>query len=305
MTTEHAPMPNSEQGKREELLNRKERTWNDFYIKGNFLEAQPIYDELYRTGLEWHVDPETMTEIIADKAWNEYYVDKNGTTKTNTSYLSAKEGLEKLKDSENSPEIHTLRSRLFEIAGLSEAYLVDEADELGEPLLRSSVEEAEKSRIVKRIGEAKNGFALWLIAPKQKRFEEAIPLLEDVARVQEEIGNKRTAGHTHNNLVVCYNETGNFEKAIEEADKALELYGDPQLNHSFSARFRKSLALRGLGKERVDKSYFDQALAIYELHKSFRVQDPNLSGQERARLITNEEKNISSLQQEMQTSGLL
>ena len=126
-----------------------------------------------------------------------------------------------------------------------------------------------------------------------------------MARVQEEIGNRRTAGHAHNNLVVCYNETGNFKKAIEEADKALELYSDPNLNHSFSARFRKSLALRGLGKEKKDKSYVEQALAIYELHKNLRLNDPNLSEREKARLIANEDKNISSLQQEMQVLGLL
>lgn len=304
MTNEQVPMPNSEQGKREELLGRKNSAWKDFYLKGNFLGGKPIYDELYRTGLEWHVDSETMTEIIADKAWNEYYIDKNEITKTNTSYTSAKEGLGKLKDLENTSNIHFIRSRLFEVAGLCEAYVVDEADEPAESLFINSVEEAERSRVVERIGEAKNGFALWLISPKQKRFEETIPLFQDVARVQEEINNKRTAGHAHNNLAVCYNETGQFEKAIEEAEKALMLYEDPNLNHSFSARFRKSIALRGLGKEKRDRSYFDQALEIYELHKSLRLSDPKLSEEEKTRLIVNEDGNISSLQQEMQTLDL-
>jgi len=221
MTTQENRMPDSEQGRRENLLNRKEKVWNDFYLKGNFSGAKPIYDEIYRTGLEWQADPETMADIIADKAWNEYFIDKNGITKTNTSYMSAKEGLEKLKDLKDAPAIHVLRSRLFEVAGLSEAYLVDETDEPGEPLFKSSVEEAEKSRVAERVGEAKNGFALWLISPKQKRFEEAIPLFQDVARAQEEIGNKRTAGHAHNNLTVCLNETKQFETAIQEADKAL------------------------------------------------------------------------------------
>ena len=305
MTTQENQVPDSEQGRREELLTSKERTWSSFYLKGNFLGAKRLYDELYKTGLEWQADPETMTDIIADKAWNEYFIDKNGTAKTNASYVSANEGLEKLKNLQDTPAIHALRSRLFEVAGLCEAYLVDEADGPSEPLLKNSVEEAEKSAVTERIGEAKNGFALWLISPKQKRFEDAIPLFEDVAKVQEGIGNKRTAGHTHNNLVVCYNETGNFEKALEEADKALELYEDPNLNHSFSARFRKSLALRGLGKEKVDRSYFDEALAIYELHKNLRVNDPKLSEQEKARLIANEDKNISSLQQDVQALGLI
>ncbi len=292
MTNEQVPVPNSEQGKRLELLTRKERVWNDFYLKGNFPGAKPIYDELHKTAYEWQVDSETMAEIIGDKAWNEYFLDKNGTTKTNTSYVSAREGLEKLKGSENSPKIHALRSRLFEVAGLCEAYLVDEADEPSESLLRNSVEEAEKSEVAERIGEAKNGLALWLISPKQKRFEDSIPLFEDVARVQEEIGNKRTAGHAHNNLVFCYNETGNFEKAIEEADKALELYEDLNLNHSFSARFRKSIALRGLGR-------FEEALAIYELHKNLRNQDAKLSEQEKARLIASEDKNIEATKEQM------
>ena len=293
MTNEQFKMPNSEQGKREDLLSRKNAVWKDFYLKGNFHGAKPVYDTLYRTGLEWQVDSETMAKIIADKAWNEYYVDKNGTTKTSTSYLSAKEGLGKLQDLEDTPKIHFLRSRLFEVAGLCQAYLVDEADEPSEPLFRNSVEEAEKSGLVERIGEAKNGFALWLISPRQKRFEEAIPLLEDVARVQEEVGNRRTAGHAHNNLVVCYNETRQFEKAIAEADKALDLYVYQNLNHSFSARFRKSLALRRLGR-------FQEALAIYELHKDLRNQDAKLSEQERARLIANGHQNIASAQQEME-----
>lgn len=305
MTMPESPIPNSEQGKINELLSRKQRVWNEFYLKGNFPESKVRLDDLFETALEWQVDSETMTEIIADRAWSEYFIDKNGITKTKTSYISAKEGLEKLKDLENSPNIHALRSRLFEVAGLCEAYLVDEADEPGEPLFRNSVEEAEKSGVTGRIGEAKNGFALWLISPKEKRFEEAIPLFQDVARTQEEIGNKRTAGHAHNNLVICYNETGQFEKAIEEADKALELYEDPNLNHSFSARFRKSIALRELGKERRDKSYFNQALVIYEEHKKLREQDVNLSEQERTRLIANEDKNIVALQQEMQTLGLV
>lgn len=296
MTTQENPMPNSEQGRREDLLNRKNAAWNDFYLKGNFLGAKPIYDNLYKTASEWQVGFETMAEIIADKAWNEYYIDKNGTTKTNTSYLSVREGLEKLKDLENSPNIHILRSRLFEVAGLCEVYLMDEADEPGEALFRNSVEEAEKSEIAERIGEAKNGFSLWLISPKQKRFEEAIPLFQDVAKVQEDIGNKRTAGHAHNNLAVCYNETKQFEKAIEEADKALELYENPQLNHSFSARFRKSIALRGLGK-------FEEALEIYELHKKLRVEDPKLSEQERSRLIANEDKNIETTREQMKEKG--
>ncbi|MDZ4228456.1 MAG: hypothetical protein U1E54_04400, partial [Candidatus Levybacteria bacterium] len=140
MTTEN-PVPNSEQGKRQELLGRKEAAWNDFYLKGNFLGVKPIYDELYRVASEWQVGSETMVEIIADKAWNEYFIDKNGTTKTNTSYLSAKNGLERLKDSGDSSDINVVRSRLFEVAGLSQAYLVDEADEPAEPLFRSSVEE--------------------------------------------------------------------------------------------------------------------------------------------------------------------
>ena len=117
-----------------------------------------------------------------------------------------------------------------------------------------------------------------------------------MARVQEEIGNKRTAGHAHNNLVVCHNETGNFEQAIEEADKALELYEDPNLNHSFSARFRKSVALRGLGR-------FEEALAIYELHKSLRAQDPKLSEQEKARLIANEDRNIEATKEQIKGKG--
>ena len=296
MTNEQVPIPNSEQGRRENLLGRKERAWKDFYLKGNFTGAKPIYDELYRTVSEWQVDSETMVEIVTDKAWNEYFIDKNGTTKTSTSYLSAKEGLEKLKDSEDVPKIHFLRSRLLEAAGLCEAYLVEEADEPAEPLFVQSVEEAEKSQTIERIGEAKNGFALWLISPKQKKFEEAIPLFEDVARVQEEAGNKRTAGHAHNNLVVCHNETRQFEKAVEEANKALVLYEDPNLNHSFSARFRKSLALRGLGR-------FEEALAIYELHKSLRSQDSKLSEQEKVRLNTNEDTNIAATRQQMQGSS--
>lgn len=298
MTVEN-PMPSSDQERRAELLGRKERVWNDFYLKGNFAGGKPVYDQLYKTALEWQTDSETMADIITDKAWNEYYVDRNGTTKTNTSYVSAKEGLEKLGRLENLPKIHALRSRLFEVAGLCEAYLVDERDEPAETLFRSSVEEAEKSRIAERIGEAKNGFALWLISPKQKRFADAIPLFEDVARTQEEINNKRTAGHAHNNLILCYNETGQFEKAVQEADKALALYEDPNLNHSFSARFRKSLALRGLGRERKDRIYFDQALEIYEEHKRLRGQDTKLSDQERTRLIDNEGKNIEATRQEM------
>ena len=146
MINEQVSIPNSEQGRRENLLGREERAWKDFYLKGNFLGGKPIYDELYRTGLEWQVDSETMAKIISDKAWNEYYIDRNGTTKTNTSYLSAKEGLGKLKDLANTSNIHVLRSRLFEVAGLCEAYLVSEADEPAEPLFLQSVEEAENPR---------------------------------------------------------------------------------------------------------------------------------------------------------------
>jgi tetratricopeptide (TPR) repeat protein len=300
MTSREDSIPNPEQNKKEELLGRKNLAWEKYYQKGDFAGAKPIYDDLHRTGEEWQVDPETMAEIIADKAWNEYFIDKNGTTKTNTPYLTAREGLEKLKNLEDSPVVCALRSRLFEISGLCEAYLVDEADESSELLFKNSVEEAEKSKIVERIGEAKNGFALWLISPKQKRFEKAIPLFEDVARVQEEVGNKRTAGHACNNLTVCFNEIKQYGKAISSADKALSLYGDPNLNHSFSARFRKSLALRGLGRENRDKDYFDQALAIYEEHKKLRVNDAKLLPEEKSRLIANEEKNIVATRLEMQ-----
>lgn len=182
--TQESPIPNSEQGKINELLNRKQGIWNEFYLKGNFPESKMRLDGLFRTALEWQADSETMTEIIADRAWTEYFIDRNGTTKTSTSYNSAKEGLGNLVDLEETPAIHVLRSRLFEVAGLSQAYLVNELDEPAEPLFKQSVEEAEKSEISERIGEAKNGFALWFISPKQKRFEEAIPLFQEVAKVQ-------------------------------------------------------------------------------------------------------------------------
>ena len=37
MTNEQVPIPNSEQGRRENLLGRKEIAWKDFYLKGHFL----------------------------------------------------------------------------------------------------------------------------------------------------------------------------------------------------------------------------------------------------------------------------
>lgn len=131
----------------------------------------------------------------------------------------------------------------------------------------------------------------------RKRFIDAIPLFEEVAKIQEEERNKRGKGHAHNNLSLCYNEIKQFEKAIQEADKALVLYEDPNLNHSFSARFRKSTALRGLRR-------FGEALIIYELHKHFRAYDPKLSDQEKARLIANEDKNIEATKQEMRDLGI-
>lgn len=292
MTTEN-PVPNSEQGRRQELLGRKDAIWNRLYLKGNFRESKAGLDILFQTAVEWGADKETLAHIIGDRAWSEYFIDKNGTTKTNASYISAKEGLDKLSNLEETPAIHFLRSNLFEVAGLSQAYLLDERDESAEPLFRQSVEEAEKSQVLERVGEAKNGFALWLISPRQKKFEEAIPLFQEVAIAQEGLENKRTAGHAHNNLIICHNETGRFEKAVEEADKALELYGDPNLNHSFSTRFRKSLSLRRLGR-------FEEALAIYELHKNLRTRDPNISEQDKARLIANEDKNIETTKKEME-----
>lgn len=274
------------------FLKRNDRVWNESYLKGHHSECKRESNDLYKEAKESGVASEVLANILVTRSWCEYYFDKNGTTKTNTSYLSAKEGLEKSKNP-------VTRSQLFEVAGLTEAYIVDEKDEPAEPLFKHSVEEAEKTENRIRIGEAKNGFALYLISPKQKHYKEAIPLFEDVAQIQEEEKNKRGAGHAHSNLILCYNETKGFEKSIEEADKALKLYDDPNLNHSFSARFRKSLALRGLGKENKDKKYFDQALAIYEEHKILRNIDEKLTSEEKTRLIANEDKNIAATKLEI------
>lgn len=297
MVNEQVSMSNSEQGKREELLGRKNAAWNDFYLRDLFPEAIKRDDDLLKIGLEWKVNPEVIVEILADRAWAEYRNDKKGATKISTSYNSAKEGLEKLKDSEDTSRIHVLRSRLFEVAGLCQAYLVDEKDSKAEPLLWESVKEANKSGVKARIAEAKNGLGAWLISPKESRFAEAISVfkeaLQDVAGVLEEANAKRTAGNIHHNLVVCYRETDRLPEALIEGDKALELYGDPYSDNSFSVRFKKSIALRRLGR-------FEEALEIYELHKRLRSEDSKLSEQERARFIANEDKNIEATKQEMQ-----
>lgn len=317
--TKEIQMPSSDSERRRELLSRNFSIWINDYSKGNFVVAKQKSSTLYKLANEWGTDSEILASILITKAWSEYYVDKNGTTKTNASYLSAQEGLAKLQDLENTSVVHEMRSSLLEVAGLCQAYLVDERDEKAERLFRQSVEEAERSGFKTVIGEAKNGFALWLISPAQKRFVDAIPLFQEVAKVQKEEGNRRGEGHAHNNLVVCHTEIGKvaqvagerekaieeFEKAVEEADKALELYANPDLNHSFSARFRKSLALRGLGKEKKDKTYFEQALAIYELHKELRTKDTKLSSAEKTRLIANEEGNITKTREEMKKLGFV
>lgn len=300
---EKIQMPSSDSERRRELLSRNFKIWIESYSKGNFESASHDYSALYETAKELNADPETLASIIIGKSWSEYYVDKNGKTKTNASYLSAQEGLAKLQDLQNTPVVHAMRSSLLEVAGLCQAYLVDEKDSKAEPLFRHSIEEAEKSGFKTTIGEAKNGFALWLISPQKKHFKEAIPLFEEVAEIQKGENNRRGEGHAHNNLILCYNEIGQFEKAVEEADKALELYEDPNLNHSFSARFRKSIALRGLGKERRDKNYFDQAIKIYKLHIELRFQDKNITEGRRQELTRNELDNINNTQTEMEESG--
>lgn len=296
MANEQIPMPSSEQDRRRELLSRNFLIWVHDYSKGNFAQSKRKSSDLYKLAIEWGANSETLASILITKSWSEYYVDKNGNTRTDVSYVSAQEGLARLTDLENTSVIHGMRSSLLEVAGLCQAYLVNEKDSEIEILFQQSVDEAQKSGFKTAIGEAKNGFALGLISPMRRSFIDAIPLFEEVAKIQGEERNKRGEGHAHNNLVVCYNETKQFEKAVEEADKALVLYEDPNLNHSFSARFRKSLALRGLGR-------FEDALIIYELHKHLRAQDPKLSEQEKARLITNEEKNIEATSREMQDLG--
>lgn len=307
MENNRVSMPNPEQfrDRKREILSTNFRIWIASYSKGDFETARQNASDLYEIAKKWRINPETLAAVLITKSWSEYYVDKNGKARTNASYLSAREGLTKLQNSKKTPIAYAIRSSLFEVAGLCQAYLVDEKDAKAEPLFRHSIEEAKKSGFKSVIGEAKNGLALWLVSPKQKCFKEAISLFKEVAKIQKEENNKRGEGHAHNNLVVCYNETGQFAKAVEEADKALELYADPNLNHSFSARFRKSLALRKLGKERKDKAYFDQALAIYEEHKKLREQNVKLSSQEIEGFIRNEDANILNTQEEMRELGFV
>lgn len=302
MENNRVPMPNPEQfrDRKREILSRNFRIWIASYSKGDFQTARQDASALYETAKKWKINPETLASVLITKSWSEYYVDKSSNARTNASYLSAREGLMKLQNLKKTPIVYSIRSSLFEVAGLCQAYLVDEKDAKAEPLFRHSIDEAKKSGFKSVIGEAKNGLALWLVSPKQKCFKEAIPLFKEVAEIQKGENNKRGEGHAHNNLILCYNETGQFAKAVEEADKALELYADPNSNHSFSARFRKSLALRKLGKATKDKKYFEQALAIYEEHKRLREQNVKLSSQEIEGLIRNEDANISNTQKEMQ-----
>ncbi len=192
MENNRVSMPNPEQWKdrRREILSTNFKIWIASYSKGDFESARDDVSALYEIAKKWNVSPETLASVLITKSWSEYYVDKNGKTRTNTSYLSAQEGLRKLQGLKNTLIVYEMRSSLFEVAGLCQAYLVDEKDAEAEPLFRHSVEEAKKSGFKTVIGEAKNGFALWLISPKQKRFEEAIPLFEEVARIQKGENNK-------------------------------------------------------------------------------------------------------------------
>jgi tetratricopeptide (TPR) repeat protein len=123
------------------------------------------------------------------------------------------------------------------------------------------------------------------MSSNQKRFEEAIPLFEEAGKIQEKAGNNRGAGHTHNNLIACFNETGDFERAITEADRALELYDDPQLDHSFTARYRKSQTYIKLGR-------LDDALKIYDLNIKLIEENDKLSPEEKEKRIKQHNANI-------------
>lgn len=276
------------------------------YLEGKFIEAAQQANNLFSIAVERQVDPELQAEILSTSAWAEYYVAQDTKRKrevpSKDSYLSAKQGIELSQD----PRI---RSRLFEAAGLSQAYIFDEQDEPAEPLFRQSIEEAERSQVNARIGEAKNGFALWFISPGQRRFEEAIPLFQEVTQIHEEELQRdniqeqersslhRVAGHGYNNLILCFNSTGRFEEAVESANKAIEHYrqhnNDPHLNHAFSARHRKSLAWRGLGEQTGNELYFRQAIGIYQMHRELRVEEGRLD------LAENEDRNITATEEEM------
>lgn len=288
----------------EKVIELNSSIWKEQYSKQHdYLGAESMARSLREKADEQGIkSPDIIAELWATEAWSQYRQDVNAKTKDNRSWKNAKEGIGLLIDPNAN---HEIRSRLLGVAGLCQAFLVNEQDEPAEPLLMRSLEEAKSSGNLSLLGESTNEFALGFFArarqekdPNNKKeyYQKAIPFFEDAVRIHEEAGTQdEKAGHPYNNLIECYSSVGRYEDALKSAEKASEKYKeneDPTSPHCFSMRFRKSIALRGLGR-------FDEALEIYEQHKKLRIEDSKLSDQEKARLIENEDKNIEATNREM------
>lgn len=287
----------------ERVNNLNSDIWESQYRQDKYAEAEQSFTDLKNKALEQGIDSEVIAGVIANLAWSQYRDDDVSTPKKqdNRSWITAKEGLTLLKIPETD---HETRSRLLEVAGLCQLFLVNEQDEAADSLLRQALEEAQHYGEPSQIGESTNGFGLLFFGKaraetdtdkKKEYYQQSIPYFQDAARIHEEAQTQgQRAGHPYNNLIECYNNLGIYEQAIGNANMAFVKYNDTFSPHSFSARFRKSLSWRGLGVQTRNELYFNQALAIYEVHKELRFE------QGRQDLAANEDQNIETTRQEMQ-----
>ena len=281
--------------------------WRERYLKSAYSQAISSADILKelaeKKGLSGN---EALAWCDCTVSWAQYRSDRNNKQKNNRSWKRAKEALVLARDP-------FLRSLLFEVAGLCQIYLVDEQDEKAEPLIRQGVEDAEKSGQQGRIGEAKNGFGLWLMA--LGRWKEAMAEFVEVDEIQEAAGEDRLCGNANNNLIRCFlrlaeksEKIWHGEAAIQycldglaRADRAIEKYHDAPIDHTMSARFRKTEVLRLLGKLTKERRYFEEAITIYRENKARwpKVLEGQ-SSETVEKKLSQEEENIKSTEKEME-----
>ena len=282
--------------------DRSAEIWKKDYKSGEYAEAIKKYKELFNGAKENNASDEELADILSNWAWPQYYFDKNkktenGETKPATAYNLAMQGIEKIKDLEE-PKHDSMRSLFYLVAGLTKAYVVKEKGPDVETLFNQSLEWAKKSKDDERIGAATNGYGLYLVY--EERYQEAIPHFDRAAEIQNKQGNKREAGHAHNNLAKCYNQIGFntsdrderanlFKEAINEADKALKLYNsDNDIDHFLSAGYRKSQSHMALGQ-------FTEALKIYDSNIAIITNHPTLSKKHKEEKIKQQKNNIEKI----------
>lgn len=151
-----------------------------------------------------------------------------------------------------------------------------------DPAFNASITKAEKSGIPTVMAQAKNNYGRWLMSKEQKRYREAVPLFQEVAKIQASQDNRIEAADAYQMVSSCaliIGDVDSLKEGEEAVKKAIELYPDSGdfTELKGTARIKHLAILASLFRQTGNMDYFNQGV---ELGKKY-VESLNSKGIQR------------------------